>query len=92
MRGDYLFYEEKIEMTQEERDAKAARRFVFWSHWRINAEHLNLAEHEELLILTLFFHCQQGGKTDLRNLMGSLNKRTPWRSTFRGQVRAENGM
>ncbi|EKM75094.1 hypothetical protein AGABI1DRAFT_123355 [Agaricus bisporus var. burnettii JB137-S8] len=26
MRGDYLFYEEKIETTQEERDAKAARR------------------------------------------------------------------
>jgi hypothetical protein len=28
MRGDYLFYEEKIETTQEEREAKAARRFV----------------------------------------------------------------
>jgi hypothetical protein len=28
MRGDYLFYEEKIETTQEERDAKAARRYV----------------------------------------------------------------
>ena len=28
MRGDYLFYEEKIETTQEERDAKAARRSV----------------------------------------------------------------
>ena len=28
MRGDYLFYEEKIETTQEERDAKAARRRV----------------------------------------------------------------
>ncbi|KAH6893996.1 Gti1/Pac2 family-domain-containing protein [Coprinopsis sp. MPI-PUGE-AT-0042] len=26
MRGDYLFYEEKIETTQDERDAKAARR------------------------------------------------------------------
>ncbi|KAI0317881.1 Gti1/Pac2 family-domain-containing protein [Amylostereum chailletii] len=26
MRGDYLFYEEKIETTQEERDIKAARR------------------------------------------------------------------
>ncbi|TFY83371.1 hypothetical protein EWM64_g637 [Hericium alpestre] len=26
MRGDYLFYEEKIETTQEERDLKAARR------------------------------------------------------------------
>ncbi|KAM6491108.1 Gti1/Pac2 family domain containing protein [Amanita muscaria] len=26
MRGDYLFYEEKIETTQEEREAKAARR------------------------------------------------------------------
>ncbi|KIP06903.1 hypothetical protein PHLGIDRAFT_106445 [Phlebiopsis gigantea 11061_1 CR5-6] len=26
MRGDYLFYEEKIEITAEERDAKAARR------------------------------------------------------------------
>jgi len=26
MRGDYLFYEEKVETTQEERDAKAARR------------------------------------------------------------------
>jgi len=26
MRGDYLFYEEKIEATQDERDAKAARR------------------------------------------------------------------
>ncbi|KAG5637336.1 hypothetical protein DXG03_004457 [Asterophora parasitica] len=25
MRGDYLFYEEKVETTQEERDAKAAR-------------------------------------------------------------------
>ena len=28
MRGDYLFYEEKVETTQEERDAKAARRLV----------------------------------------------------------------
>ena len=28
MRGDYLFYEEKIEITPEERDAKAARRYV----------------------------------------------------------------
>jgi hypothetical protein len=27
MRGDYLFYEEKIETTQEEKDAKAARRY-----------------------------------------------------------------
>lgn len=26
MRGDYLFYEEKVEITPEERDAKAARR------------------------------------------------------------------
>ena len=26
MRGDFLFYEEKIETTQEEREAKAARR------------------------------------------------------------------
>jgi hypothetical protein len=26
MRGDYLFYEEKLEATQEERDVKAARR------------------------------------------------------------------
>ncbi|KAI0289261.1 Gti1/Pac2 family-domain-containing protein [Russula brevipes] len=26
MRGDYLFYEEKLEVTQEERDLKAARR------------------------------------------------------------------
>jgi hypothetical protein len=29
MRGDYLFYEEKLEATQEERDLKAARRYVF---------------------------------------------------------------
>lgn len=29
MRGDYLFYEEKVETTQEERDAKAARRSDF---------------------------------------------------------------
>lgn len=28
MRGDYLFYEEKVETTQEEKDAKAARRYV----------------------------------------------------------------
>lgn len=28
MRGDYLFYEEKVETTQEERDAKAARRLA----------------------------------------------------------------
>ena len=26
MRGDYLYYEEKIEITPEEKDAKAARR------------------------------------------------------------------
>jgi len=26
MRGDYLFYEEKMETTQEEKDAKAALR------------------------------------------------------------------
>ena len=29
MRGDYLFYEEKIETTPEEKEAKAARRCVF---------------------------------------------------------------
>ena len=29
MRGDFLFYEEKIETTQEEREAKAARRLQF---------------------------------------------------------------
>lgn len=28
MRGDYLFYEEKVETTQDEKDAKAARRYV----------------------------------------------------------------
>lgn len=28
MRGDYLFYEEKIETTPEEKEAKAARRYV----------------------------------------------------------------
>lgn len=28
MKGDYLFYEEKVETTQEEKEAKAARRFV----------------------------------------------------------------
>jgi hypothetical protein len=28
MRGDYLFYEEKVETTQEEREVKAARRYV----------------------------------------------------------------
>lgn len=28
MRGDYLFYEEKIETTPEEKAAKAARRYV----------------------------------------------------------------
>lgn len=29
MRGDYLFYEEKIETTQEEKDAKAALRYLY---------------------------------------------------------------
>jgi hypothetical protein len=28
MRGNYLFYDEKIETTEEEKQAKAARRFV----------------------------------------------------------------
>ena len=27
MRGDYLYYEEKIDITPEEKDAKAARRY-----------------------------------------------------------------
>jgi Gti1/Pac2 family transcription factor len=36
MRGDYLFYEEKIETTQDERDAKAARR------WASSEEHCGL--------------------------------------------------
>jgi hypothetical protein len=41
MRGEYLFYEEKIETTHEEKQAKAIRRFVlpapsvkFYSHPR----------------------------------------------------------
>lgn len=41
MRGDYLFYEEKIETTQEERDAKAARRLedILFSIYRmLNSE------------------------------------------------------
>ena len=29
MRGDYLYYEEKIEVTPEEKDAKAARRYAY---------------------------------------------------------------
>lgn len=29
MKGEFLFYEEKIETTEEEKQAKAARRFVF---------------------------------------------------------------
>lgn len=28
MRGNYLFYEEKMETTQEEKDAKAALRYL----------------------------------------------------------------
>ena len=28
MRGDFLFYEEKVDTTQEERDIKAARRYA----------------------------------------------------------------
>lgn len=28
MKGEFLFYEEKIETTEEEKQAKAARRFV----------------------------------------------------------------
>lgn len=28
MRGDYLFYEEKVATTQDEKDAKAARRYI----------------------------------------------------------------
>jgi hypothetical protein len=28
MRGNYLFYDEKIETTEEEKQAKATRRFV----------------------------------------------------------------
>lgn len=34
MRGDYLFYEEKIETTPEEKEAKAARRYVAASTWK----------------------------------------------------------
>lgn len=34
MRGDYLFYEEKIETTPEEKEAKAARRYVAASPWK----------------------------------------------------------
>lgn len=28
MKGEYLFYEEKVETTEEEKQAKAARRYV----------------------------------------------------------------
>lgn len=44
MRGDYLFYEEKLEATQEERDLKAARRYgyfcSFFCFWSSYLEHL----------------------------------------------------
>ena len=30
MKGEYLFYEEKVETTEEEKQAKAARRHVLF--------------------------------------------------------------
>ena len=40
MRGDYLFYEEKIETTPEEKEAKAARRCASWLQpaWVLTAD------------------------------------------------------
>lgn len=38
MKGEYLFYEEKIETTEEEKQAKAARRFVFHIAYSITSK------------------------------------------------------
>ena len=56
MRGDFLWYEEQIEMSQDERDAKAARRCV--DHGRRNScqliqEPIGLGKHWTLQSLLL---------------------------------------
>lgn len=53
MRGDYLFYEEKVETTQEEKDAKAARRQVSSSSSRCQDNFLVLIEPVVPQILAL---------------------------------------
>jgi hypothetical protein len=91
MRGDYLFYEEKIETTLEEKQAKAARRFVhdpftpnFCSHPRI----LALAK---LLTAPKYFPLRPRERTAHPKSMVSLNRHTLLHFTFRGLHALEDG-
>jgi hypothetical protein len=51
MRGDYLFYEEKIETTHEEKQAKAARRYVVshsWAHFLFTSACISASKASDL--------------------------------------------
>ena len=68
MRGDFLFYEEKIETTQEEREAKAARRLKLLFYFpRFNLTFF--LGHIGHRILMLSYNLQSDGKIGRQNLM-----------------------
>lgn len=93
MRGDYLFYEEKVETTQEERDAKAARRYVC-AQRALLAVHLMLflPELAEPQIPQPSCQCPLDEKTALPSPMALQNRLILLQSTFLDQMRVENGM
>jgi len=75
MRGDYLFYEEKVETTQDEKDAKAARRYVSSSDIWMSSYLATNSGHVERPIPQRFFPLQREGRIVLQNRTASRSKR-----------------
>ena len=93
MRGDYLFYEEKIETTPEEKEAKAARRSVDTLLSRAILT-LNISELERngRLIPSPHRRLPSEGKIGRQSLTALPNRRTPRTSTHGGENSRASGI
>lgn len=92
MRGDYLFYEEKVETTQEEKDAKAARRSVIPCILKNDIEYLFLLS--ELVEPPIPRHSSQrqpDARIDLQNRTVSQNRPIPQWSIYLARKKPANG-
>ena len=91
MKGEYLFYEEKVETTEEEKQAKAARRFVFRLPFGAGDFDPFSGQTGTRRVLCYNLTLQLGDRTDQQNLMGSRNTPTPRTSICLVRPHHENG-
>lgn len=92
MRGDYLFYEEKMETTQEEKDAKAALRYQYLSSTIQHYTYWRSTEPGGRLIHSQF-HPQPIGEEIVRTVQtGSRNRHIQRLYTFPDPAIRVNGM